>query len=195
MQHAEAGFHFPTQAHGPRRNRRNRTVLCIFDDSSLIQRIEPEIVNRGFALLRARHGMHGFWMAINGQPDVILTDNVDPTQSSDYLLDCLRRHHKTASIPVVTLVSGTRQAAAGVTCLRQASLSLTKSIALPDLVRHIEQLLTRRRPASSEWTRTRRMADRVDSIFSEARHQTPPSPKMQQRPRGIRVPTRVARGH
>ncbi len=143
-------------------------VLCVFDDSLLVQTLEPAIVASGFTLLRARHGMHGYWMALTGAPELIVTDISDPTHNADYLIECLKRNAKTRSIPVVALIHAGQQAAAKASCLKEVSLCVTRDISATDLIQKIKLLLdggqTFRIDPDPQQARS------VDAVFSELGH-------------------------
>ncbi len=151
-------------------------VLCIFDDATLVRDVESAITAGGYALLRARHGMHGYWMAITGTPDVIVTDVSDPEQESNYLLDCLNRNAKTRRIPVVALVDAGHQRNAKVSCLRNATVCVRRDIEMVELLQHVERLveLEKESPESVEQPRVRS----VDAFFSELGHKRSRSPRI-----------------
>ena len=144
-------------------------VLCIFEEASRVRDIETAIIERGFSLLRARHGMHGYWMAITGKPDVIITDINDPELESNYLLECLNRNAKTRGIPVLAMVDAAHQKSARVSCLRNASVCVTKDIDIEKLVSHVDELaeLRREQQPATEPVRVRS----VDAFFSELGHE------------------------
>lgn len=144
------------------------TVLCVFQDNALVQSIEPAIARRGFALLRARSSMQGFWMAATAQPDIIITDIPRAASQSDYLLDCLQKNRRTRDLPVIALVDSLKQAQAGPTCLRSADLALRKTTNVDDILSAATELLESRHRvvAADQAGRVDRVL-RVDAVFSE----------------------------
>ncbi len=143
-------------------------ILCVFEDATLVRTLEPAIVAAGFTLLRARHGMHGYWMALTGAPELIVTDVSDPTHDADYLIECLKRNVKTRAIPIVALVHAGQQSAAKASCLKEVSLCVMKHISPKDLIGRIRSLLeggqTYRIDPDPQQARS------VDAVFSELGH-------------------------
>jgi CheY-like chemotaxis protein len=79
------------------------TVLCIDDDPQVVDVIRLRLRPYQVEVLTAYHGMHGFWQAMMGRPDLIITDVRMPQGSGDYLVQCLRSNSDTRSIPVIVL--------------------------------------------------------------------------------------------
>ena len=151
-------------------------VLCVFDDAQLVRHLEPAVMAADYTLLRARHGMHGYWVALTGHPEVILTDVTDPTRETDYLLECLKRNPKTRSIPVVALVDAAQQTAAAASCLKHVTLCLNKHAAPEDILKRVRGLLegepTFRIDPDPDQARN------VDAVFSELGHARPRNPRI-----------------
>ena len=148
-------------------------VLCIITDPTFVDRFESVLVKRGFTLTRARHGMHGYWLAVTAQPDVIVTDVISPEESSNYLLDCLNRNQKTSSIPIVAVLDSTHQSKPGVSCLRRVASSFLKSTPPEALVEQLDKYVAESRPES---TGTTDYETRFDAVFAELGHMTPKAP-------------------
>ena len=83
------------------------TVLCIDDDPEISRVIDLRLQDYGVNVLRAYHGMHGFWLAMTERPDVIITDINMPQGEGDYVVECLKRNSETNEIPIFVL-SGTK---------------------------------------------------------------------------------------
>ena len=82
-------------------------VLCIDDDPEITRSIQLRLRPFHVNVLRAFHGMHGFWLAMTEKPDLIITDVNMPQGQGDYVVECLKRNSETCEIPVLVL-SGRR---------------------------------------------------------------------------------------
>jgi CheY-like chemotaxis protein len=89
--------------------RRLAKVLCIDDDPQVRRSVSRWLQPYELDVLSACDGMHGFWLAIRHQPDVIVTDVSVPQGQGDYLVECLRASCDTRHIPVIVL-TGRQQA-------------------------------------------------------------------------------------
>jgi DNA-binding response OmpR family regulator len=83
------------------------TLLTIDDDPQISEAIAARLSGFEIHVLRAFHGMHGFWLAMTSRPDLIVTDVRMPQGSGDYVVDCLRSNSDTHDIPIIVL-SGQR---------------------------------------------------------------------------------------
>jgi len=84
-------------------------ILCIDDDPDVTRSIELRLREYQVTVLRAFHGMQGFWMAMSEFPDLIITDVVMPQGTGDYVVETLKRNSETCHIPIIVL-SGQRGA-------------------------------------------------------------------------------------
>lgn len=82
-------------------------ILCIDDDPDISRTVELRLRSYQVTVLRAFHGMQGFWLAMTEQPDLIITDINMPQGRGDYIVECLKRNSETQDIPVIVL-SGIR---------------------------------------------------------------------------------------
>jgi CheY-like chemotaxis protein len=161
------------------------TILCVFTEDGSVAAYEAALSRRGYTLIRARHGMHGYWLSINARPDVILTDLVKPDDESSYLLDCLARNAKTSHIPVVAIVDQLKQNQPGISCLRGLTscfLSNTKADALIDELDRLVALRPQPQP-----TPTADHISRFDAFFADLGHATP-KPRWGKSPTGLQGP-------
>ena len=78
-------------------------VICIDDDPEISRTIELRLREYDVEVLRAFHGMHGFWLAMTERPDLIITDMNMPQGQGDYVVECLKRNAETRDIPVFVL--------------------------------------------------------------------------------------------
>lgn len=107
-------------------------VLCIDDDPDVSHAISLSLRNSGVEVLRAFHGMQGFWLAMSEKPDLIITDIAMPNGTGDYIVECLKRNSDTSHLPVIVLTGSRDQdlerkmLALGVDKLLRKPLKLTE---------------------------------------------------------------------
>ncbi len=78
-------------------------ILCIDDDPNISEAFARRFHSYDVEVVRAFHGMHGFWLAVTEKPDVIITDLRMPQGEGEYVVKCLKRNVDTSHIPVVVL--------------------------------------------------------------------------------------------
>ncbi len=78
-------------------------VLCCFADQSTARGYEQALIESGFVLLRARHEMHAYWLAIAAKPDLLVVDAREIDIANDYLLGRLQRNSKLAKTPILVI--------------------------------------------------------------------------------------------
>ena len=78
-------------------------ILCIDDDPAITMAIRLRLVRYEVEVLTATNGTDGTWMAMNEQPDVIITDLRMPHGGGDYMMECLKGRSDTSEIPVIAL--------------------------------------------------------------------------------------------
>lgn len=154
----------------PKRPSRGK-VLCVFSCKDRMAEIEPQVSKRGYSLLRARPGIHAYWLAITSRPDAILTDMTDPGPDSDsaYLMDCLHRNKKTNDIPVVAILESTIQEIPAQSGLGHAKLCVRADAEVDFVLERMDGLIDNARDANR--TKFRRAdsghASQIDAVFSE----------------------------
>ncbi|OHB73264.1 MAG: hypothetical protein A2V70_20140 [Planctomycetes bacterium RBG_13_63_9] len=79
------------------------TVLCIDDDPDVTEALERVLHRHGVRVLRAFHGMQGYWRAVTEQPDLIILDLFMPKGQGTEVMKCLKNNSQTKHIPVVIL--------------------------------------------------------------------------------------------
>lgn len=79
------------------------TILAIDDDPDISQTIKLRFRQYNVEVLQAFHGMHGFSLAAEKNPDVIITDLRMPQGEGDYVVECLKRNSQTSHIPIIVL--------------------------------------------------------------------------------------------
>jgi DNA-binding response OmpR family regulator len=90
--------------------RRTPTILCIDDNPDIAQAIELHLRQFDVAVSKASHGMQGYAMARQHEPDLIVLDIGLPNGNGPMILEELRSHSATALTPVIIL-SGMRDRA------------------------------------------------------------------------------------
>jgi DNA-binding response OmpR family regulator len=78
-------------------------ILCIDDDPAITMAIRLRLARYEVDVLTAADGTDGIWMAMEEQPDVIITDLRMPNGDGDYVVECLKGRSDTGEIPVITL--------------------------------------------------------------------------------------------
>ncbi len=154
---------------------RRGSVLCIFENVETGTRIESAMASEHFAVLRARHGMHAYWLALNSKPDLIITDATDA--ESTFLLDCLARNAKTNVIPVIGLIDPVQEQIAD-TPLNRFSAAVRIDASPVELREVADQLIEvnshpdeiREMPSRQPVPVRDGVTENVDAIFSEIGH-------------------------
>ena len=114
----------------------NRSVrlLCVDDDPHIQTSLEMRFSNYNVVFERAFYGMQGVVEAQKHPPDAIILDLSMPNGSGLYLLECLRRRHETAVIPVIVM-TGMRDPAVETEALALgADAYMTKPVDFNDLL-------------------------------------------------------------
>ncbi|MDY0165216.1 MAG: response regulator [Thermoguttaceae bacterium] len=78
-------------------------ILCVDDDPNVSEAIARAFSRHGVEVIRAFHGMQGFWLASTEKPDAIVLDLAMPKGPGEEVLECLKRNAQTARIPVIVL--------------------------------------------------------------------------------------------
>lgn len=126
------------------------TALCYFKSQEFACQFEPALSSNGFTILRARHGMHAYWLATTGNPDIIIIEG-NQEDGNDYVLDRIRSHEKCGRVPVIVLSDQPEMAAANVMTV-QSHIAPTA-------------LASRARGTVQEHREVQR--DCIDAVFSE----------------------------
>jgi len=81
------------------------TVLVVDDDPKAVEVVSRHLENRGAQVLRAYGGAEAIDMAKKYHPDLIILDLMMPEVTGFDVVDALKRHKATASIPVIILTA------------------------------------------------------------------------------------------
>jgi len=78
-------------------------ILMVEEEKGTIEKAEKCLSQAGFEMLSAFDGLHGFQMAKDRLPDLIITDAVIPLMSGYELCKAIKQDEDTKSIPLVVL--------------------------------------------------------------------------------------------
>lgn len=125
------------------------TVLCIDDDPQITDAIARRLRRYNIQVVRAFHGMQGYWMAVTEKPDVIITDLRMPQGDGETVLECIKRNAQTAAIPVVVLTGV--QEAGQQRRLEHAGAAgyLNKPVRFEDLLEELSRHIPIQQPAAA----------------------------------------------
>lgn len=84
-------------------NARRPTILCIDDDPQISETIAIRLRQYEVDVLRSYHGMHGLWLAMTSEPELIITDLTMPQGGGNYVIECLKNNRETCRIPIIVL--------------------------------------------------------------------------------------------
>lgn len=116
-------------------------ILVVDDEPDLLGLLVDQVSSLGYDVVAARDGTEGLRLAVDRQPDVILTDVIMPYMDGPEMLERLRSRPETRGIPVIALTAltdrrtRTRLGAAGVQGF------LTKPYTIRELAERIREAL------------------------------------------------------
>jgi CheY-like chemotaxis protein len=116
-------------------------ILVVDDEPDLLGLLVDQVSSLGYDVVAARDGTEGLRLAVDRQPDVILTDVIMPYMDGPEMLERLRSRPETRGIPVIALTAltdrrtRTRLVAAGVHGF------LTKPFTIRELAERIREAL------------------------------------------------------
>ena len=84
----------------------DKKILVVEDDKDLISLIKFNLKSEGFNVLLSPNGEDGLFTAKEEKPDLILLDWMLPILSGIEVLQRLKNHKDTKSIPVISSVTG-----------------------------------------------------------------------------------------
>ncbi len=77
--------------------------LAVIDDDDITRSLQLRLEHSGFEVCRARNGKEGMRLALEWLPDAVVTDLVLPDGEGMFVLNQLKAHDETKSIPVIVL--------------------------------------------------------------------------------------------
>ncbi|HEY9606656.1 MAG TPA: response regulator [Allocoleopsis sp.] len=110
-----------------------KTILLIEDNKFPHSKFCQLLLTRGYQVISAENGWMGLDMAIELQPDLIISDMNTPCLSGDEVLKILRANFKTAHIPFIFLTSETNSNRRSSALKLGANAYLTKPLKTSDL--------------------------------------------------------------
>ena len=120
-------------------------VLCIDDDPDISFAIEQHLRQFDLHVLRSFHGMHGFTLAVQELPAVIIMDLAMPQGDGKTILEWLRRNRQTATIPAIVLTGMRDRNLAQKLFELGADQFLTKPVRCDELVHELSRFVDVRR--------------------------------------------------
>ncbi len=100
----------------------NRTILVVDDENYIVHVVSLKLKNAGYTVIAARDGEEGYHIALEEQPDLIITDYQMPYMTGIEMCEKLRQHDETSNIPIMLLtarglsISDTDLATANIRC-------------------------------------------------------------------------------
>jgi two-component system, OmpR family, alkaline phosphatase synthesis response regulator PhoP len=82
-----------------------KTVLVADDESHILHVVSLKLRNGGYRVLTARDGQEGLEVAMQEQPDLLITDYHMPGMSGLELCRMLKQRGETAGIPAILLTA------------------------------------------------------------------------------------------
>jgi len=127
-----------------------KKILVIEDDPIALRLIEYTLHKQGYQVLKAKNGLEGISKAQSEEPDLIILDVMLPGIDGFEVCYRLRAKSQTAQLPILML-SGKAQEIDKATGLKVgADDYITKPAAPRELVKRVEDLLTRKTAARSK---------------------------------------------
>ena len=119
------------------------TVLVVEDDPTILQLLEVNFEMEGFTVLSATDGAKGIEAAIEGTPDVIVSDVMMPNMSGLEMVAALKDNPATDKIPIVLLSAKAQGTDVRAGLDAGADDYVTKPFEPLDLIDRVNALLTR----------------------------------------------------
>ncbi|HTI71004.1 MAG TPA: ATP-binding protein [Candidatus Limnocylindria bacterium] len=131
-------------------------LILVVEDHAEMRDFIAEGLGSEYRVVTAVNGIQGFEMALERQPDVILTDFMMPGMSGQQLVEALQRDRRLQPIPVIMLTARVDEASR-VACLRAGAQDfLIKPFSLAELRARVGNLAAKKR-AEVEVTRLNQM--------------------------------------
>lgn len=96
-----------TDAAPPTETSASPKILVVDDDLHILKAIKIRLRAYGVEVLLAPSAIQGYWTALKGRPDVIITDYTMPNGYGNYLINRLQNCSLTKDIPVIVLTGRT----------------------------------------------------------------------------------------
>jgi len=86
-------------------NRDDRPIILLVEDNKDMRLYISNIIQEKYKVLKAENGIHGFELAIENLPDLIVSDVMMPEMDGYELTNKLKNDQRTSHIPIVLLTS------------------------------------------------------------------------------------------
>jgi two-component system, OmpR family, alkaline phosphatase synthesis response regulator PhoP len=83
----------------------DKKILVVDDEVHIVQVVAIKLRNNGFEVITAENGAEGLELAVQEQPDLIVSDYQMPVMSGLEMIENLRAKPETRNIPVVMLTA------------------------------------------------------------------------------------------
>jgi CheY-like chemotaxis protein len=120
-------------------------ILVVDDEPDLLGLLVDQISSLGYDVVAARDGTEGLRLALDRQPDVILTDVIMPYMDGPEMLERLRSRPETRGIPVIALTALTDRR----TRTRLGALGVRGLLAKPYSMRELAERIREALPPSA----------------------------------------------
>lgn len=118
-----------------------RKVLVVDDEIHIVHVVTIKLRNSGFEVITAESGQEAYDLACREHPDVIITDHQMPNMTGLELLEKLRTHNATQSIPAVVLTTQTHDLSEEECQRLDIHKCLSKPFSPRELLREVENIL------------------------------------------------------
>lgn len=122
-------------------DKRRPTVLSIDDDQDISKALQMKLKPHGVECLFAFSGDQGYEMALEHQPDVIITDLVLPEAEGIYIVRRIRSNPLISDIPIIVLTGQSYPAIKHQILSMGVEAFLTKPIAINQLLKELQTFI------------------------------------------------------
>ena len=135
-------------------------ILVVDDEPDLLGLLVDQVSSLGYDVVAARDGTEGLRLAVDRQPDVILTDVIMPHMDGPEMLERLRSRPDTRGIPVIALTALTDRR----TRSRLGALGVRGFLAKPYSMRDLAERIREALPPSARGDSVTGVAKRPPSL-------------------------------
>ena len=125
-------------------------ILLVEDSNTQLKFLQEELSKNGFDIETAENGAEGYKKVFDCQPDIIVTDIMMPVIDGYQLCRMVKNNDSIKKIPVILLTILDKKIDNFWGKKSGAQLFLSKSIDIPELVKHINQTV-KRYPVTPEY--------------------------------------------